>query len=384
MNNKINLNLYGLLSNAFFESSIWMIYLSQNGWNMLEIGFVQAMLNISQVLTEVPSGYIGDKIGHKKVLNIAQIFIILYSLSYLFVHTKFIVYLGFILYGFGLSLKSGTDQALIYNDIGEGDSKKYTSLIGQYNAFIIIGMSISTLFGGMIANVNWSLVFIITIVIQLVSLIFLNTLPSHHSISNQPSEKTNLIAEIKVFLLENKNYRHLIYSIVLSQSIISIMYQYCSVFFSSYGISVSHISIIFFIIYLITATISFHIENILKKINIRNLIISTLTLSIILSLIINIDMKWISALSFIIVLILFEIFDTSENIILNDTIPNNIRATMLSVSNLLTALLMSIESVAIGILAKHINIGSLISMCLALFLAASLLIFIISSKRSKN
>ena len=68
MKNNKKLLIIGFFGNLFFERGIWVIYLLSIGFNMFEVSILQAILNITMFLTEIPTGYISDKLGRKKGL----------------------------------------------------------------------------------------------------------------------------------------------------------------------------------------------------------------------------------------------------------------------------------------------------------------------------
>lgn len=138
----------GFLGNLFFERGIWILYLNYIGLGLGQIGILQSVLNLSMFLFEVPSGILSDKIGKKNTLRLGHTFIFFYLIIFAFTMDYGWLFFGHILYGIGLTLISGTDQALLY-DTHERFKKTnlYTRSIGFYNMFILLAISISTYLG---------------------------------------------------------------------------------------------------------------------------------------------------------------------------------------------------------------------------------------------
>ncbi|RXD25484.1 MFS transporter, partial [Acinetobacter baumannii] len=130
---------------------IWVIYLLSIGFNMFEVSILQAILNITMFLTEIPTGYISDKLGRKKGLLLGHSFIALYLVIFLIFHDFWILSLAYILYGIGLTFISGTDQAYLYDSLKYDNSEQlYGKSIAIYNSTIIVALSLAMFIGGYI------------------------------------------------------------------------------------------------------------------------------------------------------------------------------------------------------------------------------------------
>lgn len=160
---------FGFFSSVMFERVLWMVYLKSIGWTVLEISFAQAILTLSQVFFEIPSGYISDKFSRKASLIMGQLCIILYVTSYFFAMYHHIFIIGFIMYGLGLSLISGSDESLIY----EKSKNEYAKVNGRYNSIVMIALLVSISLGGILSGMSWNILFVLTIIFQIISVIIL-------------------------------------------------------------------------------------------------------------------------------------------------------------------------------------------------------------------
>lgn len=90
------------------------------GWSISEIALLESVYTIFQMVFELPSGIISDKIGHKNALALGEFLCGFYILSYFFAKIHFIIYAiyaGFVMWSLGLSLISGTDVSLLYDTV---------------------------------------------------------------------------------------------------------------------------------------------------------------------------------------------------------------------------------------------------------------------------
>lgn len=94
------------------------------GLSMKDIYILQAVFAVTVFLFEIPSGYVSDVLGRKKTLLTGFIFEgIGFSIFPLASDMTWLIVAEFIL-ALGISLRSGTDTALIYDSLDAAKSKK--------------------------------------------------------------------------------------------------------------------------------------------------------------------------------------------------------------------------------------------------------------------
>jgi MFS family permease len=341
-----------------------MLFLREMGWSLTEIGILEGLFCITQAISEVPSGYFADFVGRKKSLIIGEILVVFYALSFLFAEQHHIlVCIGFVLFGIGLSLKSGADQALVYDNL-TSKNQSYAKLYGVYNAVEIIAIALSGLAGGIISHFSWSAVFIITACMHVFAILILCAISENKNYKekNGKEEMNKRVAptwqlkQIITFIRLNKKYRYLIYVVGITQATISILYQYGGVFISEFGYSTPQISVVMFIISIISAGLSYKVERLIQLFGAKKLIFRTMLTALIVFVAFVFQQSFLTVCIFVLFNVLFEVWDTTTNTVLHENIPSKIRASLISVANLLTAIIMAIESVLIGELSTHFSL----------------------------
>lgn len=343
---------YAFFSKMLFELVIWMIFLRQMGWSIIEIGMLQAIVNFTQFFTEIPSGYMADRFGRKKTIAVGQVLIIIYVLTFFAATSQhWLVYLGFFLYGLGLSLISGADQSLIYDNI---KSTTYASVFGRYNAIAIMAIAVSSLLGGYISNVSWSWVFILTAIMQVVALVVILNFEETHTVSEHAQVNgLSFFRNVWQYVYKNPAYIYLMIAIGLTQGTISILYQYGSLFLMEFHFGPADIAKVFFAIAVLSAVASFKIDKIIAHDNANTVILRMFIMALLTISLLMLNTAWIAVFVFVGLNILFEIWDTTLNTVLQDAVISSQRTTMVSFVNQLTALLMGIESILIGVLSQY-------------------------------
>jgi MFS family permease len=129
-----------------------VLFYKENGLSMQDIMVLQALYSLALVIFELPSGYFSDTIGRRNslvagsILSTAGFFI--YALSYSF--------FGFLcaemILGLGYSFISGTDSALLYDTLLEAKKEKdFTKRQGRLNATANFSEAVAGILGGIIA-----------------------------------------------------------------------------------------------------------------------------------------------------------------------------------------------------------------------------------------
>ena len=144
-------NLYLMYIIAFLQGLVFyapvsLLFRIQRGLSVSEFFFLEFLLLLIVVLTEVPWGYFADKYGYKKTLIISYSMFFLGRLSLLFCNS-FIGFLGqTILTAIGVSGISGCDIAFLYGSCNSDESEKVFGRYSSASSFAFFISSISSYF----------------------------------------------------------------------------------------------------------------------------------------------------------------------------------------------------------------------------------------------
>ncbi len=157
MKQSYHLNIYYLY---IIKLSKWLmlimpvvaLFYNDNGLNDFDIFLLQAIYSISVALLEIPSGYMADIVGRKKSLVFGSILgtlgYVVYSFSTTF--TGFLV--AEIVLGFGGSLISGADSALLFDSLVATRMKhRYLEFEGRITSLGNFAETGAAICGGVIA-----------------------------------------------------------------------------------------------------------------------------------------------------------------------------------------------------------------------------------------
>lgn len=155
-------NIFLLGCTEFFSffgiTSFWLLFLSQQGMSLWEIGILESIFHLTSLLSEVPSGILADRFTYKNNLLLGRIASIISAGLMIVSQGNFWLYaLGMIFSAWGYNFDSGTSQALLFETAKElGIEKRYLTLTSLLNGILeatrTLGMVLAGFFvhGGLI------------------------------------------------------------------------------------------------------------------------------------------------------------------------------------------------------------------------------------------
>jgi MFS family permease len=101
----------------YFGIAIQPLFFQALGFSLADVLWLESILLVSAIIFEVPTGIIGDILGRKTSLILGNVVILLSWIPWL-LGSSFIEFaVAHALIGLGLAFSSGSDQALIYDDL---------------------------------------------------------------------------------------------------------------------------------------------------------------------------------------------------------------------------------------------------------------------------
>ncbi len=120
---------------AFFGiTSFWLLFLSQHGMSLWQIGLLESIFHGTSLLSEVPSGVLADRFSYKSNLYLSRLMSILSCLLMLWGNGHFWIYaLGMMVNAWAYNFDSGTSSAMLFESAKEAGLEhrylKFSSLM---------------------------------------------------------------------------------------------------------------------------------------------------------------------------------------------------------------------------------------------------------------
>lgn len=348
--------------NSNFERAIWIIYLISKGYSLLQIAFFQAVLNMSMIIGELPTGLFGDRYGRKKSLIMGRCMVILYLVGMLFANNVYLLLAAFVIYGIGLTFISGSDEALLYDSLKKyGREDKSSQVAGRYLAIITIATSVAIGMGGLLQKISWASIFFASILTQAIALLVCIYL-EEISFGEHDEHKTfaSLVSETRMFLKSNHKVRVLFLGIALVGAMVSLYYIFSQELFNKLGVSVFGVSVIYSMSSLASAFISIKAHVLEKKFSSKTVIMVSLLFLAMFFLLTALGVNVLIIIAFFAIDLAFCILDPITFGIINQELPSEQRATLLSALSFANSVMMSLLSLILGYAANILNFNLLL------------------------
>lgn len=153
MDHKLNLKkqLACIYTSDFFSGlritdAVWVALLAARGFSLWEIGLAESVFHIVSLLCEVPSGMAADLLGRKKTLVSGGVCMVLQSLLMAFASDLFTICFAMGLNALAMTMFSGTTTALLYDSLKqEGCEEKYIQVSANSSQISMLANAIGSL-----------------------------------------------------------------------------------------------------------------------------------------------------------------------------------------------------------------------------------------------
>ncbi len=179
-------------------SGAWVAILAARGFSLVEIGIAETIFHIASLMFEIPSRVLADVLGRKKMLVVAAGMRMVGNIVMIFSSNFIMVCISMAFCALYYSCSSGSDDALAYDSLKEaGEEERFE----KYNSNLLILYricgGISTLFAGLSLFLGYRLAYSADVVMGIFQLMVLKSLveikPSNDMIHKKKRLKRLLV-----------------------------------------------------------------------------------------------------------------------------------------------------------------------------------------------
>ena len=153
MHHKINLKqqlgcvyLSNFFSGLRITDAVWVALLAARGFSLWEIGLAESVFHVVSLLCEVPSGMAADLLGRKKALVFGGALAVTYNLLMAFAPNLFAICFAMALNALYNTMFSGTFTALIYDSLKlEGREDEYIQVSANGSQISMLANAVGSL-----------------------------------------------------------------------------------------------------------------------------------------------------------------------------------------------------------------------------------------------
>lgn len=167
------------LSNGFYLP-VGIVYLeSVRDFGYETIGLILGLFSIAIVVAEIPTGYLGDRVGRRASLGLGNFLSAGALAAYTFIQTPMGYIFLHVIWAFGWAFRSGTGDAWLYELLEQRyDETKFTQIQSRSNTLLLLTSSASALVAGFTATIDWSIPLLANATLALAGIPILLTLPT--------------------------------------------------------------------------------------------------------------------------------------------------------------------------------------------------------------
>lgn len=162
-----------------FWFPIWVIFLLDKGLTLTHIIFADMLYWALIVIFEVPMGYIGDRIGRKRTYFIGALLGSLTFFLMILITNFYLLILCWFCWSIFLSIISGTDTAYIYELIKEEELlDKSNAIFGYFASLASLSFIVSHFFASILYSIHMILPILINGICVIIGGLIILTLPN--------------------------------------------------------------------------------------------------------------------------------------------------------------------------------------------------------------
>lgn len=374
------LYLFGFLDNFWLSRAVWMLFLLQRGFSLTQVAFCEALLHLTVVAFELPTGSMADRLGRKYTLAMSCLCSIVAGLLYLFAPSTATLALAFVIDGAAASFRSSSQEALFYDScLAMGRMRDYPRLYGQFSAILKASMLAAEASGGKLSEWSFAALYWIQMGMAALALVVILGISERNGgpkVHMAPLEGRQFLASIRL-ILRTPRLRSLLVFQAVFWSQVHLVVAYGQHLFATLGVSRGIIGIVYALASLAGIVSAHQAYRWEPRLGERR----ALTVSFVASTLATVGLAVLPApWCFAVFVLHYLSTDFLEPILsdyVNREIPSHSRAMTLSLFSVVLSLMTAILFPVVGSLAEHHYVGHV----LAAFTVASALVVLPGLRR---
>lgn len=165
-------------SNGFYLP-VGILYLQHQGFGLDVIGLTQGVFAFALMAAELPTGYVGDRIGRRASLGVASVLSAIVMVGYVFAESALAYVALYVLWAIGWAFRSGTGDAWLYELLDrQGRKSDYAHILGRANTLLLVTSAAMAVAAGVLVTIDWAIPFLANAALSALAIPLLLTLPA--------------------------------------------------------------------------------------------------------------------------------------------------------------------------------------------------------------
>ncbi|SIR55634.1 Predicted arabinose efflux permease, MFS family [Haladaptatus litoreus] len=150
-----------------FYRPIMYLYFLSLGVDFTAIALLEGIYNVTTVLGEIPTGYVGDRIGRRNSLLVGTTIITVTLVGIGFTETFFELAVLYACWSMGYNFRSGSDDAWLYDTLADELSEdQFVHIRGRGQSVALLVGVVGSVAGGYLGNIDLSYPFLVAAVVS--------------------------------------------------------------------------------------------------------------------------------------------------------------------------------------------------------------------------
>ncbi|MCV6599314.1 MAG: MFS transporter [Alphaproteobacteria bacterium] len=157
---------------------IIILFYQDKGLTTGQFFLIQGLFSVFNFFLEIPTGYIGDLFSRRKVIIFSFMCYLIGTIVLYFAYGFYLVLLGEVFFAFSMAFASGTNEAYLY-DVLKKQNKEKDAIKeqGKVSAYMLYGTAAATFIGGFLYKIMGTDIILIEVVLIAVGLAMTLFLP---------------------------------------------------------------------------------------------------------------------------------------------------------------------------------------------------------------
>jgi hypothetical protein len=220
-----------------FYRPIMYLYILSHGLSFTHVVVLEALYNVTTVLGEIPTGYVGDRIGRRNSLLVGTGLITATLVALAFAQSFPVFAVLFISWSLGYNFRSGTEDAWVYETLTDvSASEEFARVRGRGQSVTLAVGIVASLVGGYLGGLDLAYPFLAAALFTGLGLLVLVTLDEPETYEESGSSEMGLgegWAVVKTAVGQRRLRAFILYYYVLFSAVTYLVFIFLQPVFES-------------------------------------------------------------------------------------------------------------------------------------------------------
>lgn len=364
--------VYQFFAHLEFFNGLFVVYLSERKIGMDFINVLLFVTTITRVLAELPSGYLSDRLGDKRLLCVATVAMILFSAGMMSSTSHLFLVMLFVVHGLSIAGTTGADDGFLYRTVLQGNDAALERVRPVSASLNYFALGVAALAGGALGqHLGWPAVFGAFCVSGVLALVALASIQAPSIVPRETATEATSFSNMRLFIRSNLPVFGFIALFALLEACANVVFIYAQFKSHSLSLNLAIVGIAMAGIELASAGGAF----LSRWVKIEGVSLYFCLVGTILSLLIGFsDVPALFLGSFLAVILFVTLLKILCETFLITVVPSTVIATALSLFSFLISIFTGALHLLFAILGASLSQNGMLSILLGLATLSSILI----------